>query len=283
MAEARTYLADTSAGKFPDLVERLLASEEFGANWADYWSDTIAFHVPPPELTYLNYRPLKALAGREAQRQPAVGRSGSRADHRPRAKSTSSRRRRSSAITRPSATNLAAETSRIFLGQQIGCAECHDHPFDHWKRTQFHELAAFFARTKAKLPWNDGPGHRGLARPTRESICCPNVDDPRKKGTELRPALLDGKPAESTTKMRTADCPTASAAQLAALGHGPRQSLVRQGVCQPRLGPADRPRVLRAGRRPGQFAAGASCRRCTRRWPAISRPAALTSRICSGW
>ena len=39
-----------------------------------------------------------------------------------------------------------AEMSRIFLGIQIQCAQCHDHPYDRWKREQFHELAAFFPR-----------------------------------------------------------------------------------------------------------------------------------------
>ncbi len=41
---------------------------------------------------------------------------------------------------------LASATSRIFLGVQIGCAQCHDHPFDHWKRDDFWGFAAFFAR-----------------------------------------------------------------------------------------------------------------------------------------
>ena len=41
---------------------------------------------------------------------------------------------------------LAASTSRIFLGLQIECAECHDHPFDHWKQQDFWGYAAFFAR-----------------------------------------------------------------------------------------------------------------------------------------
>ena len=44
----------------------------------------------------------------------------------------------------------AAETSRVFLGIQIQCAQCHDHPFDQWKRVQFHELAGYFARTKER-------------------------------------------------------------------------------------------------------------------------------------
>jgi hypothetical protein len=41
---------------------------------------------------------------------------------------------------------LAANTARIFLGVQIQCAQCHDHPFDHWKQTDFWGYAAFFAQ-----------------------------------------------------------------------------------------------------------------------------------------
>jgi len=193
VAEARAYLADKSPTRFRDLVERLLASEEFGANWADYWSDTIAFHVPPPELTYLDYTPLKRwLATKLNGNTPwdevvrelitATGKVGDV----PAATFVGYHQ------ARP--TNLAAETSRIFLGQQIGCAECHDHPFDHWKRTQFHELAAFFARAKAKLPWNDGPG-TVVSSAEKGEYLLPDLDDPKGKGTELRPALLDGKPA----------------------------------------------------------------------------------------
>lgn len=39
---------------------------------------------------------------------------------------------------------LAAATSRLFLGLRIDCAQCHDHPFDHWKQDQFWQHAAFF-------------------------------------------------------------------------------------------------------------------------------------------
>ena len=45
-------------------------------------------------------------------------------------------------------TERAAETSRIFLGIQIQCAQCHDHPSDVWKREQFHQLAAYFSKLK---------------------------------------------------------------------------------------------------------------------------------------
>src|ERR1041385_2834513 len=49
-----------------------------------------------------------------------------------------------------SVVEQAAETSRILLGIQINCAQCHDHPFDAWKREQFHELAAYFAQLRPR-------------------------------------------------------------------------------------------------------------------------------------
>ncbi len=44
--------------------------------------------------------------------------------------------------------NLAASTSRLFLGVKLECAQCHDHPFARWSRKQFWELAAFFTEAQ---------------------------------------------------------------------------------------------------------------------------------------
>jgi hypothetical protein len=41
--------------------------------------------------------------------------------------------------------NLAAGTARLFMGIRLECAQCHNHPFDEWKREEFWGLAAFFA------------------------------------------------------------------------------------------------------------------------------------------
>ena len=41
---------------------------------------------------------------------------------------------------------LAASSSRAFLGLQVRCAQCHDHPFAPWKQAEFWSFAAFFAR-----------------------------------------------------------------------------------------------------------------------------------------
>ena len=36
-----------------------------------------------------------------------------------------------------------SNTSQIFLGTQMQCAQCHDHPFDKWSQMDFYHMAAF--------------------------------------------------------------------------------------------------------------------------------------------
>ena len=40
---------------------------------------------------------------------------------------------------------LAANTLRVFLGLQVQCAECHDHPHRHWNCVEFWSFASLFA------------------------------------------------------------------------------------------------------------------------------------------
>jgi len=47
---------------------------------------------------------------------------------------------------RGQALDTAENVSRIFLGTQIRCARCHDHPSDRWTQLDFYGLAAFFTR-----------------------------------------------------------------------------------------------------------------------------------------
>jgi hypothetical protein len=46
---------------------------------------------------------------------------------------------------------LAGKTVRAFLGQRIDCAQCHDHPFDHWKQNEFESLAAFYGQVQQSI------------------------------------------------------------------------------------------------------------------------------------
>jgi hypothetical protein len=83
------------------------------------------------------------------------------------------------------AENLAASTSRLFLGVKLECAQCHDHPTAEWKRDQFWNLAAFFA---------------GLKGNTRDEFTFPTADDPNKRDikipnteTVIKASFLDGR------------------------------------------------------------------------------------------
>ncbi len=44
--------------------------------------------------------------------------------------------------------DLSGNASRIFLGVQIQCAQCHDHKTEKWKQTDFQKFTACFARTR---------------------------------------------------------------------------------------------------------------------------------------
>lgn len=45
-----------------------------------------------------------------------------------------------------------ANTTRIFLGTHIECAQCHDHPYDTWKQKDFYEMSAFTHGLKTGTP-----------------------------------------------------------------------------------------------------------------------------------
>lgn len=47
------------------------------------------------------------------------------------------------------ATLATSSVSRIFLGQQVQCTQCHNHPFNQWKQQKFWEFNAFFRQTRA--------------------------------------------------------------------------------------------------------------------------------------
>jgi len=46
--------------------------------------------------------------------------------------------------------DLAGTTSRVFLGVQIQCAQCHDHKTEKWTQANFRSFTACFMRTKAQ-------------------------------------------------------------------------------------------------------------------------------------
>lgn len=152
--EYRVFLANESDGRREQAIDRLLSSETFGQNWGNYWSDVMAARQPVPQLTYLNYKPFRAWLAQQFNTEAGWdetvfrmltpigligdGPAGSFVG-----------------FHQGERNKLAGETARVFLGVKIACAQCHDHPFVDMPQETFHGMAAFFARTSVKLPWND--------------------------------------------------------------------------------------------------------------------------------
>lgn len=53
-------------------------------------------------------------------------------------------------------TQATAAVSKIFLGLQVQCTQCHNHPFNQWKQQKFWEFNAFFRQTRALRKYVSG-------------------------------------------------------------------------------------------------------------------------------
>jgi hypothetical protein len=138
------FLLDPAQDKRERVVRALLANPQYGQNWARYWRDVIlsrrledrAAIVANPLTVWLteqfnNNEPWDKIASEFITAKGDVRENGATAIE----------------MAQDGRTEeTTAEVSRIFLGIQIQCAQCHDHKTDRWKREQFHELAAFFPR-----------------------------------------------------------------------------------------------------------------------------------------
>ena len=49
-----------------------------------------------------------------------------------------------------------SSTSRLFLGQQVQCTQCHNHPFNQWKQQMFWEFNSFFRQSRSLRRFVDG-------------------------------------------------------------------------------------------------------------------------------
>ena len=156
LAEAKAFLESRSETRREDLIDRLLSSPDYVSNMYNFWADTLrlverpqANIVADPYLGYVKnvirenkpydrwvYEMLTADG--KLWENPAVG-----------------FQLRDDGMPLPYIDN----TVRIFLGTQIGCAQCHDHPFDQWSQYQFYELAAFTAGTRTRIQ-RGSPGYQ---------------------------------------------------------------------------------------------------------------------------
>ena len=141
-------------------------------------------------------------------------------------------------LGKPTPERLAARVARAFLGVRIDCAQCHDHPFQHWKQDDFRGLASFFGGVNSSLRGiRDGekneyqPPDRKTKEPVDVAPCVPFrpelkpdsgspreqlaawVTDPRNPNFSRRRSIASGPccwaarwPSRSTTCRPPASC-----------------------------------------------------------------------------
>ncbi|MFT7631416.1 MAG: hypothetical protein ACI87E_002454 [Mariniblastus sp.] len=85
---------------------------------------------------------------------------------------------------------LQAEfVSEAILGVKLRCANCHDHPLDHWTQDDYHGLAAIFATVKQTRRVTDFPGgeniHARTGKPARPRVPGEFFLDSSSKSREL--------------------------------------------------------------------------------------------------
>jgi hypothetical protein len=142
--EVIAFLDDASADKRERLIERLLADSRYAQHQADVW-DVILFTRNPPGSESDRRDGFKRwLTEQFAQNTPydqiarAILKSeGNSFDQGPPQFFVQYRNRPEDA---------SEAISQVFLGVQLQCARCHDHPFESWTQLDFYGMAAFLAR-----------------------------------------------------------------------------------------------------------------------------------------
>ena len=51
-------------------------------------------------------------------------------------------------VANPTVDKITDNVTRMFLGVQLQCAQCHNHPFTDWKQTEYWAMASFFMKTR---------------------------------------------------------------------------------------------------------------------------------------
>jgi hypothetical protein len=216
--EISRFLRDPDATRRPLLVERLLASEEYVRNWASIWtvwlmtrsgantqSQGIHHEQMHKWLEGQFAKPDASYKDMVIQLLTATGKTNENGavnyilahlgEPIPRG--------REAEEGRFNAVPLTSRTTRLFLGIQTQCAQCHQHPFNKdWKQQHFWSVNAFFRQV-------DAPLGRPNSDPRRMGTVLELTDNPsfnsegiifyeQRNGSVLpaKPAFLDGqKPA----------------------------------------------------------------------------------------
>jgi hypothetical protein len=181
--KVRTFLADKSPDRRAKVVDELLENSRFGVYLAETW----AINMVPRESNNraLQQKPLEVwLAEHFNQNTPLdklvyelITTTGE-IDKNPAG---------TYFVANPTVDKITDNVTRMFLGVQLQCAQCHNHPFTDWKQTEYWAMAAFFMNTRV----NGNPqqaAKKGITLAVSESTKAPNKKNALPESAKFVPA-----------------------------------------------------------------------------------------------
>jgi Ca2+-binding EF-hand superfamily protein len=147
------FALDPDPNKRGKLVDRLLKSDEYADIWASYWREVIFSRA-----TEARARVMQDLFEGWMKDQLTQNTGWDKIATELLTATGSTKEDGDVALIfahTGEPEELAAETARIFLGIQIQCANCHNHPYEKWTREDFHQFAAFFPRIQVRAEPDD--------------------------------------------------------------------------------------------------------------------------------
>jgi hypothetical protein len=143
MEEARKFLADESPRKRSLLTEELLEHEDYVRNFTTVWSNNCIGRGAPQRVSRTGMEKFfrEAFARNRPWNEIVVD-----------IVTASGHYEENGAVNYTLAqmqnadegVQLTAMTARLFLGLQVQCTQCHNHPFNKWQQDQFWEYNSFF-------------------------------------------------------------------------------------------------------------------------------------------
>ena len=186
--EARTFCNATGRKKRGQLIDDLLESPGYVSHFYNYWADILRLKERPSRDIF--FEPYMAWVKESI------------ADNMPYDKWVYTLLTANGRVAENPATGFQLRdagmplsyvdnTVRVFLGTQIGCAQCHDHPFDRWTQQEFYKLAALTNGSKfsAKQVLFGGMGGASFGTDDSFSDSGPASDSPFKDEDDLIPNL----------------------------------------------------------------------------------------------
>ena len=159
--ELKAFLGDKSSTKRSDLVARLLGEEyedDYSRHWTDVWTtvligrDVTNERVNRPGMRQYLRRALSKNIPYDRFMEELVTATGVNSNRKDVDGFNGAANFLSGKMEEMGVENgvqATAKTAQVFLGLQVQCTQCHNHPFNKGKQNQFWEMNAFFRQTRA--------------------------------------------------------------------------------------------------------------------------------------